>query len=139
MAGSSSRLVGAGLPYLYPSFVGFPMGPSEQLGMIQMVTGGRTEADMDPDLLAPCPTREPGRRVWPAVELGTSYKSTAAFIVPAPEEQCSQTGHPACPPSRPQPGAAAFPPVRASDISHIMARGLRVLCGAAGAPLASTW
>lgn len=36
------------------------MGPSEQLGMIQMVTGGRTEADMDPDLLPPTPPESQG-------------------------------------------------------------------------------
>lgn len=76
---------------------------------------------MDPDLLPPAPPVSQGHWVWPAVELGTGYKSTAAFIVPAPEERCPQTGHPACPPSRPQPGAAAFPPGRVTGISHIMA------------------
>lgn len=77
---------------------------------------------MDPDLLPPAPPVRQGRWVWPAVELSTGYKSTAAFIVPAPEERCPQTGHPACLPSRPQPGAATFPPGRVTGISHIMAR-----------------
>ena len=112
------------------------MGPSEQLGMIQMVTGGRNEADMDPDLLPSAPPVSQGAGSGPLWSWVPATKALLPLFVPAPEDWCPQTGHPACPPSRPQPGAAAFPPGRVTGISHIMARGLRVLCRAA--PLAST-